>query len=217
MTSRRINWWLAPLASLALMTAAGEAAAQSYDEGSSGGSAPVELSVLGGVQMLDQNDTAIPDHFFNVPLVAALDYRLSPVWAIEGDFGWMIPVKQSVDLGSGVSQDRKSPDVLSYQASLKASLPTAAWTPYVAAGAGAVTFLSSTDADRVPRLDQSKTVFAINFGAGASYPLASHWAVRADLRELAAFPSKSDDALSSGGKADAIWMGRAVVGLGYRF
>jgi opacity protein-like surface antigen len=172
---------------------------------------------MGGVQLLSENDTALPDQFLNVPVVANVTYPLTENWAFEGDFSWMIPIQQSVDMGSGTSQDRKSPDILSYQAGVRASLPLTSWTPYLAAGAGAVTFLSNTDADRVPQLDQSQTAFAINFGTGAIYNLAQRWALRADVRELVAFPSNDATGLSTDGNADPIWMGRAVVGLGYRF
>src|SRR5207249_7436456 len=58
---------------------------------------------------------SIPDHFLNIPAVATVSYRLSARLAAEGEFTWMIPVTQSVDLGSGTSQDRKSPDVLAYR------------------------------------------------------------------------------------------------------
>src|SRR5881409_2482073 len=124
-----------------------------------------EVSLMGGIQALNQNDTALPDHFINIPAVATLTYRLTPRLAAEGEFTWLIPVKQSVDVASGPSQDRKTPDVLAYQANLRADFPVRNWTPYLAAGAGAVTFLSNTDADRVPQLDKSQTAFAINFGA----------------------------------------------------
>ncbi len=212
MKSSRIPWVVAALASVAFFAAAAHAGSLSES-----GAQPVEFSVLGGVQMLNQNDTAIPDHSFNIPLVADVTYRLSSNWAVEGDFTWMIPVKQKVDLGSGIQQDRKAPDLLAYQAGVRASLPASSWTPYLAAGAGAVTFLSSTDADRAPQLDQSKTVFAINFGGGADYALSGSWGLRADVRELVAFPSSSDAGLSTAGQADAIWMSRAAVGLDYRF
>jgi len=178
-----------------------------------------EVSILGGVQALNKNDTALPDNFIDIPAVATVTYALSPILAVEGEFTWMIPVKQSVDLGSGSSQDRKTPDILAYQGNLRASWPVGntSWRPYLAAGAGAVTFLSNTDADRLPALDTSQTAFAINFGTGASYGLNSHWGLRADFREFAAFPSKDAAGLSSANSADPIWMERGALGLAYRF
>ena len=85
------------------------------------------------------------------------------------------------------------------------------------AGAGAVTILSNTDSDRVPQLDKSETMFALNFGAGLSYGIASRWALRGDFRELAAFPSDHANGLSDTSGADTIWMERGTVGLEYRF
>jgi len=177
-----------------------------------------EISVMGGIQALNKNDTALPDQFVNVPTVASVAYHLNPILAVEGDFTWLIPVSQKVDVGLASNQSRKTPDLLAYQAGLRASWPSGtSWTPYVAAGAGAVTFLSNTDADRVPALDASQTAFAINFGTGAIYGLNSRWGLRADFREFAAFPSKDAAGLSTGNKADAIWMERGTLGAVYRF
>jgi len=176
-----------------------------------------EVSLMGGIQALNKNDTALPDRFVNIPAVATVTYRVTPRLAAEGEFTWMIPVKQSVDVGPGATQDRKTPDVLAYQANLRADFPVRNWTPYLVAGAGAVTFLSNTDADRVPQLDQSQTAFAINFGAGTSYGITERWALRADLRELVAFPSDGAAGLADASGADQIWMERGTVGLSYRF
>ena len=178
---------------------------------------PVEVSVLGGVQTLNQNDTALPDQMSNVPAIASVAYHFNSNLAAEGEFSWLIPVQQKVDLGSGVTQELKTPDVLAYQANVRLSWPLLNWTPYVAGGAGAVTFLSNTDANRMPQLTESQTAFAINFGAGATFRLAERWAVRADVRELAAFPSSDAQGLSTSGNSDAIWMERGALGLAYRF
>jgi len=176
-----------------------------------------EVSLMGGIQALNKNDTALPDRFVNIPAVATVTYRVTPRLAAEGEFTWMIPVKQSVDVGPGASQDRKTPDVLAYQANLRADFPVRNWTPYLVAGAGAVTFLSNTDADRVPQLDKSQTAFAVNFGAGTTYGITERWALRADLRELVAFPSDGAAGLADASGADQIWMERGTVGLSYRF
>jgi len=181
------------------------------------GESRAEVSLMGGVQALNQNDTALPDHFVNIPAVASVAYRVTDRLAAEGEFTWLIPVKQSVDTGSGVSKDLKTQDILAYQAGLRLDFPVRAWTPYLAAGAGAVTFLSNSDADRVPQLDKSETAFAINFGGGVSYGLNERWGVRADVRELVAFPSNNATGLSDASGADQIWMERGTVGLLYRF
>lgn len=176
-----------------------------------------DVSLLGGFQTINKNDTALPDYLFSIPAVAAVGYSLTPNLALEGDVTWMIPIERSVDVGSGPKQDRKTPNLLAYQAGVRAALPFPAGSPYLAAGLGAVTFLSSTDANRLPQLADSQTMFALNFGGGTHVALAPHWAVRADFRELAAFPSKDAAGLSSNGKADPIWMERAALGLTYQF
>ena len=176
-----------------------------------------EVSVMGGVQALNENDTAVPDRLVTIPAVATVTYNVSPRLAAEGEFTWLIPVKQSVDTGSGTSQDLKTSDILAYQANLRVNFPVSTWTPYLVGGAGAVTFLSNTDPDVVPQLDQSQTAFAVNFGGGVHYALTERWGVRADVRELVAFPSDTATGLSSAGHADEVWMERGTVGLSYRF
>src|SRR2546428_12807746 len=77
----------AAVASIALVGAALVPAARS-DESSSpvsdGSASALEVSVLGGLQVLNKNDTALPDRFLNVPLVGSVIYRVTPTWAAEG-------------------------------------------------------------------------------------------------------------------------------------
>jgi opacity protein-like surface antigen len=177
----------------------------------------LEVSVLGGIHTLNKNDTSLPDHLFAVPAVAGVAYHFTDALAAEGEFTWLIPVQQKVDVGSGVKQDRKSPDTIAYQAGVRGSLQLSGWTPYLAAGAGGMTFLSNTDSNRLPQLDKSQTMFALSFGGGGQIPVNTHWGVRADFREFVAFPGKHEEGFSSNGTADAIWMERGAVGLDYRF
>lgn len=195
--------------SFAILTAASADAQESL-------ASRTELSLMGGIQTLNQNDTGVPDNIANIPAVGTLGYRLSRNWAIEGEFSWLIPVQQQIE-GAATTQDMKTPDILAYQANLRADLPLSSWSPYLAGGLGAVTFLSNTNADVIPQLAESQTAFAINFGGGVAYPLAGRWGLRADFRELVAFPASDAAGLSSGGTADPIWMERGTVGLAYRF
>ena len=178
-----------------------------------------EASLMGGVQGLMENDSALPDNFVNIPIAASLGYHLTALFALEGEFAWLIPVENSVDVQSGLTQDLKNPDVLTYQANVRAQLPlgTPALSPYVTAGAGAMTFLSATDSDNYPQLESSETSFAINFGLGANVPLTESLSLRADFREFVAFPQDDAAGLSDGTEADPIWMPRGTFGLTYRF
>src|SRR6266850_2010114 len=97
------------VAMIASLSIAGAAAAQAEPGVSD---SRIGLSLLGGVQALNKNDTAIPDHFINVPAVVNARYYVTPILAVEGDFTWMIPIQQSVDLGSTGTQDRKTPNIL---------------------------------------------------------------------------------------------------------
>src|SRR2546428_7146667 len=108
----RINW-LAVGAAALLGVGVTSSAARAEDDGSR-----VQVSVLGGVQNLNMNDTALPDNFVNIPAGATLSYDFSRNWGVEGEFAWLIPVKQSADVGVAGSQDRKTPNVLSYQGSV---------------------------------------------------------------------------------------------------
>jgi opacity protein-like surface antigen len=198
----------------ALATASGVPAAFAQGEAS-----PFEASLLGGVQGLIENDTALPDNFVNIPLAASFGYRATTMFVVEGEFAWLIPVANSVNTGAGQTQDLKNPNVLSYQANLRADLPIGgpSLLPYVTAGLGAMTFLSATDADRHPQLESSETVFAVNFGLGAAIPVTESLALRADFREFAAFPQDDTAGLSDGTNADPIWMPRGTFGVTYRF
>lgn len=179
----------------------------------------IGFSVMGGVQALNKNKATFPDHIIDVPVAAALSFDLSPVWALEGNFSWVIPVKQDIDLGGGFVRKGKSPDMLSYQGNLKANLSTSSSIrPYVTAGAGAVTLLSTKKADRIPQLASDQTAFAANAGIGAEYAISGPLALRLDLRELAAFPSKGQDGFTdSSGKTKDLWMESGTLGISYHF
>ncbi len=188
--------------------------AQGYGPGSG-----LEYSLQGGVQALNKNDTALADNLVNIPVTAALTYHLTSIFAAEGEFTWVVPIKQSIDVGSDSNLDVKTPDILAYQANLRATWPSANGPvrPYLTGGAGAVTFLSNTDADRLPQIKSSETAFALNFGAGVTYAVSGPWSLRADFRELVAFPAEDAAGLSVDGTADKIWMERGTIGLAYRF
>jgi len=178
----------------------------------------IDVAVLGGIHALNQNDTALPDNLMSVPAVLNATYRLTQNVQLEGDFAWLIPMTTSVELASGVEEDRKAPDVLSYQAGLRVAPVSTTWAPYLGVGVGAMTFLSSTESDRLPALDESQTMFALSFGGGADFPLTGRWAVRADFKEFVAFPGNDTEGFSdANGESDPIWMERGAVGLAYRF
>lgn len=178
-----------------------------------------EASLLGGVQGLMENDTALPDNFVNIPLAASIGWHATSIFALEGEFAWLIPVENSVDLGEGGTQDLKNPDVLTYQANLRANVPvgTGALSPYVTAGLGGMTFLSATDADNYPQTEDAETMFAVNFGLGTTIPLTQSLSLRADFREFVAFPGDDAAGLSDGTDADPIWMPRGTFGASLRF
>ena len=131
----------------------------------------------------------------------------------------MIPIENSVDIGTGTEQDLKNPDILTYQANIRATLPvaTSPIRPYVTAGAGAMTFLSNTEANRYPQMSETQTAFAANAGVGALIPLNSALLLRADFRQFVAFPQDDAVGLSDGSTADEIWTPRGTLGLTYQF
>src|SRR4030095_4118430 len=90
----------------------------------------INLAVLGGIHALNENDTALPDNLMSVPAVLNATYRRTQNVQLEGDFAWLIPMTTSVELASGVEEDRKAPDVLSYQAGLRIAPPSRTCAPY---------------------------------------------------------------------------------------
>lgn len=177
------------------------------------------VSASGGVIVLNENDTALPDGFVNIPIAVGAEYHISRIFAAEAEFSCLLPVEQEIELDVVNTVDRKTPSIFTYQANLIAKLPSeaSAWSPYVTAGCGALTVLSNTDDDRLPQLEEAQTMFAMNFGAGVSYAFTPNWEVRADFREFAAFPADDAEGFSADGTADPIWMERVTVGLAYRF
>lgn len=183
------------------------------------GSSPIEVTLSGGVQGILDNETALQDNFVNIPVTAGITYHVNSIFAVEGEFGWLIPIENSVNIGSGQEQDLKNPDILSYQANIRATLPLNLTniSTYATAGLGGVTFLSTDESNQYPQLDESETMFAINFGVGSSFSLTGPWLVRADFREFVAFPQNDAVAFSNGGEADPIWMPRGTLGVSYQF
>ena len=211
--------------SILCMTAGPLAAAErndsysSYGELSSNSGHWSEFGIMGGLSAMNKNDTAFRDTYVNIPVGASLTYGLNQTWALEGDFSWFVPVKQQVQLDDGVFADRKSPDVLTYQANAVARMymEDNPWLPYVTAGMGGMSVLSSDKPDREPRLSKSVNMFATNFGVGTGYRMSELWSLKIDFREFVGFPSSSAQGLSRAGSADKIWMERGTVGLSRRF
>ena len=174
---------------------------------------------MAGLSGMNKNDTAFRDTYVNIPVAASLTYGLTQTWALEGDVSWFVPVMQEVHLVNGATADRKSPDVLTYQANAVARMymEGSSWLPYVTAGVGGMTVRASDKPDREPRLSESVSMLATNFGVGTGYRMNEQWSVKIDFREFAGFPSSSAQGLSQAGNADKIWMERGTVGLSRRF
>ena len=170
-----------------------------------------DLAVDSGVVFLNQNDTSLPETITNVPISLSSRFYVNRRIAVECMVSYLLSVEQQVDLGLAGVADRKTPDSVIYQASLVATFPIerSAWTPYAVAGLGAMTFLSNTDPDRLPQLEDAETMFAVNFGAGASFQISDNWFLRSEFREFAAFPSDDSDGFSLANEADPLWMERA--------
>jgi opacity protein-like surface antigen len=180
---------------------------------------PLEVSVSSGVHLLNSNDTAFPETFMGIPVVGSVAYRITEIWAVEGEFSYVVPIEKDVDVAPGVTVKRKTPDQLAYLASVRATLPLKGtpWLPYATVGAGGITFLSDEDVKRLPALAKSQTAFAASLGVGVGYRLTPQWVLLVDVRGLVAFPSKDAEGLSTGGSADPIWMERGTVGVKYCF
>ena len=185
-----------------------------------GASGPwTDIALSSGIQMVNETAPAFPDLMTNIPLSITATYHVSPRWAVEGEFTWVIAMEQAINIDNGPEMDRKTPDMLACQISAVACLaPNAdAWMPYVAAGVGTMSFISNDDPDRQPALSESQTALAVNFGLGTSYQLTPVWAIRVDFREFVAFPA--DDAWRSAGiaESDPVWMERGSLGIVRRF
>jgi hypothetical protein len=187
------------------------AAAQMYSD------SKLQLSLLGGVHALNQNNVSIPDNLLSVPAVGSIAYRITPTLALEGEFTWFFPLEQDVTMGSGATERRKSPTTLTYQAGVRGNLQAKNVSPYLTLDAGAMTFLADTDPMQLPEISETQTLFALSFGGGMQWGLSPRWGVRADFREFAAFPGSASTTFQSNESSDAIWMERGTIGLDYNF
>lgn len=185
-----------------------------------GASGPwTDIALSSGIHVVNETAPAFPELMSNIPLSLSATYHLSRTWAVEGEITWVVAIEQAISVDNGLELDRKTPDMLACQVSAVARIaPNAgSWSPYVAAGAGTLSFLSNDEPDRQPELSESQTAFAVNFGVGTSYWLTPVWAIRADFREFVAFPT--DDAWQSSGiaESDPVWMERGSLGIVRRF
>ncbi len=177
-----------------------------------------QLSLMGGFQFLNRNDTALPGNFLNLPVAGSATYSLSRNLALEGEFSWLLPVRKYTNLGVLGTQYVRTPDILSLHASLLLRFPVgrSPWTPYLAGGAGAMSFLPHNGPRTYPQqLTTMPVPFAANFGVGTFYRWREHWSLRMEYREMAAFPKRTMEGLSNGEKANPLWTERAMLGFAY--
>lgn len=214
-----MRWKKSILPALVAALACSTCTAPAWSGPTDGHATQTELSLAFGCHVFNETSPAIPEAMFDVPVTMALTYHLTRIWGIEGEFTWIQPIEQSIEIAGSGEVDKKSPNIMSYQVSALAMLPLSdsAWSPFLVAGAGAITFLSNDDADRQPILIDSQTMPAINLGVGTTYRVSPHWAVRVDVREYVAFPADDAEGFSDGSESDPIWMERGSVGAVYRF
>ncbi len=209
---RRPRWNLAPAALTAILILVTAASAEAAGVGWS------QLSLMGGVQFLNKNDTALPGNFLNLPVTGNVMYSLNRTWALEGEFSWLLPVRKNTNLGALGTRYVRTPDILSLHASLLARLPIAGtpWTPYLVGGAGAMGFLPHNGPRTIPeQLTSMPVPFAANFGLGTFYHWSGHWSLRMEYREMVALPKRTMAGLSDGAGANPLWTERATVGFAY--
>ena len=214
-----MRWKRSTLPALAAALACAACTAPAWSGPADGHATQTELSLAFGCQVFNETAPAIPEAMFDVPVTMALTYHISHIWGLEGEFTWIQPIEQSIEIAGAGEVDKKSPNIMSYQVSALAKLllSDGAWSPFLVAGAGAITFLSNDDADRQPKLVDSQTMPAINLGLGTTCRVSPHWAVRIDFREYVAFPADDAEGFSDGSESDPIWMERGSVGAVYRF
>lgn len=177
-----------------------------------------EVSILGGVHVLNTNNsTFTSDPIITIPAAASFAYHFNPILSAVGEVSWLNPIKRDVQLPGGLTASLKAPDMLAYQANMRASLPLPGWSPYVTGGVGAMTLLKSTGPDRLIQVTSPQTAFALNFGGGVAYPLPAGFGFRCDFREFAVMPGANARALTTVDRSNAIWTERGAVGLSYSF
>jgi hypothetical protein len=167
-----------------LFGAVSHAAAQ--DGSGSGGPGRVEITLIpGGGTVFAENTDASAPTFGSYQVGGAVAYNFNRLFALEGEIGSSIGIKQDLDFG--YSRDVRTPDMLTYSGNVVLSAPTGrSVVPYVTGGVGGLSLLSREGFG----INDTATLFTTNVGGGLKW-YAGRWGLRADYRFIAV-PSRDE-------------------------
>jgi opacity protein-like surface antigen len=147
---------------------------------------PVEITLIpGGGTVFVENTNASAPKFGSYQVGGAVAYNFNRVFALEGEFGSSIGIKQDLDFG--FSRDVRTPDMLTYSGNVVVSVPNnSSVVPYVTGGVGGLSLLSREGLG----VNDTETLFTTNVGGGVKW-YAGRWGLRADYRFIAV-PSRDN-------------------------
>jgi hypothetical protein len=164
--------------------------------------AEVTLIPAGALVFAEDEDASAPG-FGNYHLGGAVAGNFNRFIGVEGEVGTSIGIAQ--ELGFGLPDDVRTPELLTYSGNLVVSAPTGtSVVPYATGGVGALTILDREEIG----INETETLLTTNVGGGVKwYP--GVWGLRADYRFLAV-PSR--DEVRTFGFGDKARYGHRVYG-----
>lgn len=167
--------------SLALIACA---SATAWAQEGKAGAARFEVSAIpgGGMFFTAAKDDSETD-FGNYALGASAAYHVNRSFAVEGEIGSGIGVKQDLSFNGSTLTNRKSPNTLAYNANLVIAPRGSdhAAVPYVVGGIGGLTLFERNELASLG-LTKNETYFTGNLGGGMKWYSGRYWGLRGDYR-----------------------------------
>jgi Outer membrane protein beta-barrel domain len=176
---------IASIATLALLSSASYASAQTRE--SSPGPGVVEVTIIpGGATFFTEGKDAPGPSFGNYDLGGSVGVNFSRFVGVEGEVSGLIGLEQSLDF-AGVTSDVKTPHFMNYSGNVVFHAANhSSVVPYATAGIGGLSLFERADLG----VNDTSTFFTSNVGGGIKW-YSGRWGLRGDYRFIAV-QSKDD-------------------------
>ncbi|MBI3047654.1 MAG: outer membrane beta-barrel protein [Acidobacteria bacterium] len=121
--------------------------------------------------------------FGNYALGASATYNINHLFALEGEIGSGIGVRQELNISGNAFSNTKSPNTLAYNGNLVYTPGgnDRSVVPYLTGGMGGLTLFEREELASLG-LAKNETFFTANMGAGAKWFSSRYWGLRGDYR-----------------------------------
>jgi hypothetical protein len=155
------------------------------------GAGRVEISAApGGGLFVMESSQAVEPKFRNYALTGSLTFNANRWVGIEGDVGFAMGVRQTLEFSLGALGDQKTPHLLTFTGNVvfHPAGSDRAVVPYAVAGVGGLTMFNTTAVENLG-IVRNETYLMTNVGGGLKWFASRHWGARGDYR-LMMVPSK---------------------------